>query len=385
MHEMNKVFDHLRMSPQKRQIIQLKLEEKLSYQPKIGIFGKTGAGKSSLTNALFGQDTCKISNVEACTRDPQEVTINMGGKGIKLVDVPGVGENQDRDEEYGKLYAKLLPELDLVLWVLKGDDRALSTDELFYKNIVKPHIDEGKPFFFVLNQVDKIEPYTEWDEENSKPSVQQAYNIDRKVNDVARIFECPPGKVIAVSANKNYNLDILVDSFIFELPREQKLTVGRNVNPENISKKTTGILEKSWFDTVADVFSSVGEFLTETAIDIFFKSLDVIFSPFGCFITTATCETLGKPDNCYELNLFRNFRDSWLINQPDGKALIEEYYEVAPQIVRSINQQKESKQIYDSIWNKYLSDCIAMIEKEDYLSCKRKYVAMVRNLESKFL
>ncbi len=65
-------------------------------------------------------------------------------KGLKLVDVPGVGESRDRDEEYSKLYASLLPELDLVLWLIKSDDRALASDENFYKNIVKPHIDEGK-------------------------------------------------------------------------------------------------------------------------------------------------------------------------------------------------------------------------------------------------
>lgn len=149
---------------QKKQIND-RLSNILNYEPRIGIFGKTGVGKSSLCNALFGTDICQISDVEACTRNTQEVILNMGNKGIKLIDVPGVGESTDRDEEYGKLYSELLPELDLVLWLIKSDDRALASDENFYKNIVKPHIVEGKPFFFVLNQVDKIEPFREWDEE----------------------------------------------------------------------------------------------------------------------------------------------------------------------------------------------------------------------------
>ena len=37
--------------------------EVLNYEPKVGVFGKTGVGKSSLCNALFGQDVCEISDV----------------------------------------------------------------------------------------------------------------------------------------------------------------------------------------------------------------------------------------------------------------------------------------------------------------------------------
>lgn len=63
------------------------------YTPKIGVFGDTGVGKSSLCNALFGQDIAQISDVEACTREPQEILVsNENGGGIVLVDVPGVGE-----------------------------------------------------------------------------------------------------------------------------------------------------------------------------------------------------------------------------------------------------------------------------------------------------
>lgn len=105
------------------------------------LFGKTGVGKSSLCNALFGKVICPISDVEACTRDTKDVILNIdGGKGIKFIDVP-VGESSQRDVEYGELYARLLPELDLVLWLIKADGRAMVSDEIFYKEIVKPHLD----------------------------------------------------------------------------------------------------------------------------------------------------------------------------------------------------------------------------------------------------
>merc|ERR1711879_252257 len=116
----------------------------MGYQPVVGVMGKTRAGKSSLCNALFGKDVCGVSDVEACTRDQQEVELNTGGRGIKLIDVPGVGESRERDQEYSDLYRELIPKVDAMFWILKGDDRAFSTDEAFYKSIVRPYIDKGK-------------------------------------------------------------------------------------------------------------------------------------------------------------------------------------------------------------------------------------------------
>jgi len=105
----------------------------------------------------------------------------------------------------------------------------------------------------------------------------------------------------------------------------------------------------------------------------------------GCFITTAVCETLQKTDDCYELTIFRNFRDKWLLNQPDGKLIIESYYHVAPKIVASINQLPNSKAAYLSIWDKYLQECLNHLEKSDFSSCKNVYMDMVNTLESEYL
>lgn len=215
-----------------------RLSEILNYEPTIGIFGKTGAGKSSLCNALFGKEICQISDVEACTREKQEVVLNIGDSGIKLWDVPGVGENAERDKEYSELYEKLLPKIDLVLWIVKADDRALASDEDFYKRILKKYVDEGKPFFIVLNQVDKIEPFREWNEEGHKPGTTQFENICRKIDDVAEVFDVATSKVIPVSANEKYNLTVLVDEFIRALPLKKKAVVFNAVKEEHQSPET---------------------------------------------------------------------------------------------------------------------------------------------------
>lgn len=240
-------------SEQKKKI-EIRINEFLSYEPKIGFFGKTGVGKSSLCNALFGQEVFAISDVEACTRDSKEILLSLGKKGIKLVDVPGVGESRERDQEYAKLYKQLLPELDVVLWVLKADDRAYTSDHDFYTNVVLPHIEQGKPFFFVLNQSDKIEPFREWDEEARRPGPKQSANLEAKVQSVADIFNFPSSKVIQVSANERYNLVKLIDEIVFALPKEKQVTFVDQVKDENISDDTREKASNAFSDVVIDMF-----------------------------------------------------------------------------------------------------------------------------------
>lgn len=390
----------IQVSPEQREQINNRLSKIVNYEPRIGVFGKTGVGKSSLCNALFGMDICPISDVEACTRDTQEVILKMGNNGIKLIDVPGVGESTMRDEEYGKLYAKLLPELDLVLWLIKSDDRALASDENFYKNVVRPHIEEGKPFFFVLNQVDKIEPFREWDEDKHEPGPKQFQNIHRKVDDVAKFFDVAPSKVIPVSANEKYNLTKLVDEFVRALPAEKKITVFRAVNEEFQSKATGEHVKKSFLEVVGDVvcttIETVGNVVC-TVLDTVSKAGDWILDHLplpgrggrsgggGCYITTAVCKNSRKPDDCYELQTFRNFRDGWLQKQPDGIPLIRKYYLLAPKIVELIDASENADAVYNEIREDYLKPCLQYIEKGEMERCKEHYTKMVCSLISRYL
>lgn len=104
-----------------------------------------------------------------------------------------------------------------------------------------------------------------------------------------------------------------------------------------------------------------------------------------CFITTAVCQAEGKGDDCEELTAFRAFRDGYLRDCPDGDALIDEYYNIAPGIVRCINLCSDAEASYAAIREAYLAPCYDDIQNGRLDSCKQRYVRMVRELEKQYL
>ncbi|BAU13309.1 small GTP-binding protein [Leptolyngbya sp. NIES-3755] len=253
------LLDSLQLSEQQKEHIRSWINQTLTYEPRIGILGKTGVGKSSLCNALFGSDIAGVSHVESCTRKVQEITVKIGTGSIKLVDLPGIGESKDRDREYQKLYSKLLPDLDVVLWILKADDRAFVPEEEFYHNIAKPYLKQGTPFIVVLNQVDKVEPFREWNEEDCQPGRQQQENIDKKqkaivekLNAEAQKLKIKPIAVIPVSATEQYNLASLVEAITAALPREKKAPFVDKVKEKHRSPRAQKEAEQGFFEVLGE-------------------------------------------------------------------------------------------------------------------------------------
>jgi hypothetical protein len=101
-----------------------------------------------------------------------------------------------------------------------------------------------------------------------------------------------------------------------------------------------------------------------------------------CFITSAVCDSLNKPEDCYELERFRDFRDQYLMKSEKGQKLVEEYYLTAPRIVAYLNIQTDSEKRYRRIWNTFLRPCLKDIESGHKKRCRNRYVRMVQKLRS---
>ncbi|EBM2193468.1 GTP-binding protein, partial [Salmonella enterica] len=197
-----------------RRLILERIQNLTHYEPVIGIMGKSGAGKSSLCNELFRGEVSPVSDVNACTRDVLRLRLRSGRHSLVIVDLPGVGENGQRDHEYRALYRRMLPEMDLVLWVIKADDRALSVDEQFWRGVMQTY---QQQVLFVLNQADKIEPCHEWDTRTSTPSAQQRVNLQEKQAAITAMFK-PHHPVCLVSACSGWGIEDMVATMMRCLP-----------------------------------------------------------------------------------------------------------------------------------------------------------------------
>ena len=103
-----------------------------------------------------------------------------------------------------------------------------------------------------------------------------------------------------------------------------------------------------------------------------------------CYISTAVCENTGLADDCYELNLLRNYRDGYMASLPDGEDLIRRYYDVSPTIVKHISARDDASAIYSRIWEEYLQPCIHLIEDGKNEECCELYQDMVNTLKNAY-
>ncbi|HDM8434268.1 TPA: GTPase family protein [Yersinia enterocolitica] len=220
------------------------------YEPVIGIMGKTGAGKSSLCNALFAGDVSPVSDVVACTREPLRFRLQIGERFMTIVDLPGVGESESRDTEYVTLYRQQLPRLDLVLWLIKADDRALTVDEHFYRRVI------GEAYrhkvLFVISQSDKVEPTSDGD----KLSTEQKQNISRKIGLLHELFQ-PVNPVCVVSVRLQWGLRVMAERMIRCLPREASSPVAVQLSATLRTDAVNKKARDDFGETVGSVLDTV--------------------------------------------------------------------------------------------------------------------------------
>lgn len=122
---------------------------------QVVIVGKPNAGKSSLMNALSGQDTAIVTEVAGTTRDILREQIEIDGLAVELVDTAGLRENPDVIEAEGIRRAReALKHADAVLWLQDASAEPNTSPNATPDASSDEPLPVGVPIIIVRNKID---------------------------------------------------------------------------------------------------------------------------------------------------------------------------------------------------------------------------------------
>lgn len=125
----------------------------------VAIAGATNVGKSTLLNALLGEERAIVSDIHGTTRDTVEEVLNIDGVLFRFIDTAGLRSTGDTIEALGidRSYEKI----DKASLILVLIDALRLSDEDYRTALIQllPRLKE-KPFLILLNKIDALESQT---------------------------------------------------------------------------------------------------------------------------------------------------------------------------------------------------------------------------------
>lgn len=119
-------------------------------KPHIGIFGRRNNGKSSLINALIGQDVAIVSEVAGTTTDPVKKSVEIEGIGpIIVIDTAGIDDVGDLGKLRMKKSKAVIDQVDLALLVLA--ENIFGTEE---EQLITAFNNNELPYLIIHNKSD---------------------------------------------------------------------------------------------------------------------------------------------------------------------------------------------------------------------------------------
>lgn len=122
----------------------------------VAIVGATNTGKSTLLNALLGEERAIVSDIAGTTRDTIEETLNLGGVMFRFIDTAGIRETDEVVEKIGiERTFKKLNEASIVLGMTdlsRGEDSVLADAEYIWSKVNASSSD--REFVLLVNKCD---------------------------------------------------------------------------------------------------------------------------------------------------------------------------------------------------------------------------------------
>ena len=129
---------------------------------QVAIIGPTNAGKSTLLNALAGEERAIVSDTEGTTRDTIEATVNIDGILFRFIDTAGLRQSTDEIERIGiNRSEKATHTADAIVAVVEAgeyehiaDNKAVALKYKHLTDLISSAA--GKPVCYIYNKADLI-------------------------------------------------------------------------------------------------------------------------------------------------------------------------------------------------------------------------------------
>ena len=225
----------------------------------VAIVGPVNAGKSTLLNALLGEDRAIVSDVPGTTRDTVEETLTLGGILFRFIDTAGLRESNDRIEKIGieRSYDSIA-KAQTVVAVLDGCAPLPEVQKSFAAIAERA---AGKNLIVLRNKVDICG--------GSAPEGLNALDVSARTGEG---LDALRNKLVEVSGLGDWSGSALVTNMRHYEALERALDSLRQVSLGLHRKSPTELLAQDLRDAISELGSIFGEITTDDLLgEIFSK------------------------------------------------------------------------------------------------------------------
>ena len=192
-------------------------------RPHIGFFGRRNAGKSSIVNAVTGQDLAVVSDVKGTTTDPVSKAMELLPLGpVMVIDTPGYDDVGELGGLRVKKTRQVLNKTDIAVLVTDGTQPLQDTDRELMELFRAKEI----PFLVVRNKADLLVEIPEDTDREIWVSALEGRKIQELKERIARLRQEAPEKRIIADKLSPGDLAVLV------VPIDKAAPKGRLILPQ---------------------------------------------------------------------------------------------------------------------------------------------------------
>ena len=178
----------------------------------IALLGKRNAGKSSLANAITGQDIAIVSDIKGTTTDPVYKAMELLPLGpVQIIDTPGIDDVGTLGELRMQKTNQILNKADIVLFVCEAGKPLADIELSFLESIKRAET----PYIVVYNKADLLSDIPSDTDEGVYVSAATGYQINHLKDVIANTLNVKKEKYIVsdlISKNDVVVLVIPIDS-----------------------------------------------------------------------------------------------------------------------------------------------------------------------------